>query len=192
MSYTRPMAKRVKKKSSMLFPYLLIIIGLALVSVWVTHRYFYNRALRLSDSIVELYRKDPGNIALPTRITIPGIVSLPVVESTKVNGTWTVSAVTANHVHASASPGSRGNIIIYAHNLKKLFGNMKKLKRGQIINIVTSDGILHQYKVDKIQTVNPTQSELLAPTPTEVLTLYTCTGFFDAQRLVVRAEPVKK
>lgn len=39
------------------FPIFLIAIGLVLVGLWGTHRYFYNRSLALSDAILASYAR---------------------------------------------------------------------------------------------------------------------------------------
>jgi len=41
--------------------------------------------------------------------------------------------------------------------------------------------------VNKITAVYPNQVQIIAPTKNETLTLYTCTGFYDEKRLIVRA-----
>lgn len=89
----------------------------------------------------------------------------------------------------SALPGENGNIILYGHNLNTIFGYLMDTKIGAIVNIRMTDGSLHRYTVTETQVVAPSQTQLLAPTTHEVLTLYTCTGLLDSLRFVVRAIP---
>ena len=121
-----------------------------------------------------------------------GSQKLALAETTTIqeeNGAWTVSATSANHVIQSALPGENGNIIIYGHNLNTIFGYLMNIQVGSIVNLRNSDGSLHIYTVTSTEYVNPNQTELLAPTTNEVLTLYTCTGLLDSLRFVVRAVP---
>ena len=46
------------------------------------------------------------------------------------------------------------------------------------------------YTVSEIKEVIPSQIEVIAPTPDETLTLYTCSGFGDSMRLIVIAKRV--
>jgi LPXTG-site transpeptidase (sortase) family protein len=182
-----------KRRSKFLFRggNVLIITGIILMALWGVHRFFYNRSLSLSDAILASYAQTHSEVAYPIHITIGEAIRLPVVESGKVNGVWAVSQTSANHVQASALPGEAGNIIIYGHNLNTIFGYLVDQRVGTVVDIRTNDGKLHKYKISDIHIVDPSQTDLLAPTTTEILTLYTCTGFLDSQRFVARATPVK-
>jgi LPXTG-site transpeptidase (sortase) family protein len=46
------------------------------------------------------------------------------------------------------------------------------------------------YKIVSRSIVKPDAIEIALPTSIETLTLYTCVGLFDSQRLVLHAEPV--
>lgn len=173
-------------------PLILISFGLALLALWGLHRYFYTRSLSLSDAILAAYKaKRPETTSYPIHITIDGITNVPIVESGKEHGVWTVSTTRANHVIQSAVPGENGNIVIYGHNLNSIFGYLMNIHVGAIVRIRMSDGSLHTYSVTDTHYVVPSQTELLAPTTHEALTLYTCTGLLDSLRFVVRAEPVQ-
>lgn len=184
------MAKRKRKPAPSRLPLILIALGLILLSLWGVHRFFYVRSISLSDAILAAYKARRQNTAsYPIHIEIDGITSVPVVEAGRENGAWTVSATSANHVIQSALPGENGNIIIYGHNLNTIFGYLMNIQVGSIVNLRNSDGSLHIYTVTSTEYVNPNQTELLAPTTNEVLTLYTCTGLLDSLRFVVRAVP---
>lgn len=194
--YTGLMPKKSKKSQQTRhspFPWLplvLIIIGISLMSFWVVHRYFYDQSIALSKALIASYTAESSSIPTPIHITIGNSVSLPVVESGRTkNGDWAISDTSANHVRESALPGTPGNIIIYAHNLDRLFGKIQWVQKGETIRVRTTDGQLYTYKVIATTTVYPSQTELLQPTKHEVLTLYTCTGLFDSQRFVVQAIP---
>jgi LPXTG-site transpeptidase (sortase) family protein len=186
------MAKRKIKKARSRIPLILIALGLMLVGLWGVHRYFYNRSISLSDAILTAYKAQrPAGASYPIHIEIDGITNVPIVEAGRQNGVWTVSNTSANHVIQSALPGENGNIILYGHNLNSIFGYLMNIKIGDIINIRMTDTTLHTYSVTDTQYVTPSQTQLLAPTTHEVLTLYTCTGLLDSLRFVVRAVPAK-
>lgn len=179
----------VKKKTIQWFPIFLIIMGALLVSLWGLHKFTYNRALSISEKLLSTYSKQKTETALPIHIGIGTRISLPIVEAGRENGLWAVSQTSANHVKQSALPNEKGNIIIYGHNLNKIFGYLTDTKVGDIIKLRMTDGTLHKYKVEETHYVSPSQTALLAPTREEVLTVYTCAGLFDSLRFVVRAKP---
>jgi LPXTG-site transpeptidase (sortase) family protein len=187
------MAKRRKKiLPPSRLPIVLIAIGLSLLTLWGVHRYFYARSISLSDTILAAYKAQrPATASYPIHIEIDGITNIPIVEAGRENGVWTVSPTSANHVIQSALPGENGNIILYGHNLNSIFGYLMAIKIGASINIRMTDGSLHRYTVTETQVVAPGQTQLLAPTTHEVLTLYTCTGLLDSLRFVVRAVPAQ-
>lgn len=126
----------------------------------------------------------------PRLITISGFINnLPIQSGTYFDGEWTVSDDTASYLIQSALPGEAGNTIIYGHNLPSIFGPLQQLKGGEKIVITTAAGDQHTYTVTEVLEVTLDQVEYLAPTQEEILTLYTCAGWLDTKRLVVRAHP---
>lgn len=125
----------------------------------------------------------------PLRIIIPNIsIDLPVLEAKIVNGYWEVSENSGSHGTGSANPKEKGNIVIFAHARKGLFYNLKDVKENDSVYLFTKDN-WRRYKVSEIISVYPNQTEVITPTKEEVLTLYTCTGFNDEKRLIVKALP---
>ncbi|MDP3987986.1 MAG: sortase [Candidatus Levybacteria bacterium] len=125
----------------------------------------------------------------PVRILIPNEkIDLPVVEAKLVAGFWEVSENSASHGVGSANPGEKGNIVIFAHARQGLFYNLKDVKEGETVYLFTKDN-WRKYKISKITSVYPNQTETIAPTKEETLTIYTCTGFYDEKRLIVKALP---
>ena len=118
-------------------------------------------------------------------------IDLPITPAFIVDGIWETSQEAATHLATSARPGEGSNIIVYGHNLNRLFGPLTKVKIGDQVEITTIDGHQFLYQVQEIKQVKPSEIELVTPTDYEVLTLYTCVGFLDSQRLVIRAFPVK-
>lgn len=130
--------------------------------------------------------------SLPVKIEIPSLnISLPITVSTiSEKGIWEISEAGASFLGSSGVPGSDTNTVIYGHNKKYLFGSLVSLKTGDKIFIQSEDGIQHQYIVEETKTVSPNEISVVLPTDEERLTVYTCTGFLDSKRFVVRAKPV--
>lgn len=124
------------------------------------------------------------------RIIIPRInINLPIVEAPVVDGYWQLSENFASHGQGSANPGEKGNTVIFAHARVNLFYNLRDAQKEDLIYIFTKDK-WRAYKVQEITTVFPSQVEVIKPTSNETLTLYTCSGFYDEKRLIVRATPI--
>jgi LPXTG-site transpeptidase (sortase) family protein len=129
--------------------------------------------------------------AKPVQIMISALdINLRIGQTTTEKAKWEVYKDGASHLSTSANPFTSGNIIIYGHNTKNRFKKLPEIKNGDIIILKTSDGKERKYKVVEIQTVKPDQTSLLLPTTVETLTVYTCAGFADTERFVVRSTPV--
>lgn len=144
-----------------------------------------NNPIKIDPKIISSSHKNHP----PLRIIIPNTsIDLPVVEAKIVAGFWEVSENSASHGVGSANPGEKGNIVVFAHARKGLFYNLKDVKEGDVVYLFTKDS-WRNYKVNKITSVYPNQTETIAQTKEETLTLYTCTGFYDEKRLIVKALP---
>lgn len=130
------------------------------------------------------YRK-----ALPTHIKIKNIVDQPIEEFDYApDGMPIISNDHVSHSIDSARPGEKGNMILYGHNLTKILGKLRFTKVGDVIDITNADGQVVQYKVTSVQTVETTETHWLEQTDAAVVTVYTCIGWMDSQRFVVRGE----
>lgn len=122
----------------------------------------------------------------PTGITFPSLEKSLVVSAGVIrNGEWDLFDDKAAWLATSAVPGE-GNVIIYAHNTKNLFGDLNQLKVGDLIEVTQAD-TRHRYQVRERRKINPNQVEAIL-SPNNQLTLYTCEGSFDQKRLVVYAD----
>ena len=128
---------------------------------------------------------------LPVRILLPKEnIDLNVTPSKIINGYWELSENTASYGEGSGIPGQNGNTVIFAHAREGLFYNLKDVQVNDVIYVFTKNN-WYRYKVNKITAVYPNQTEVIAPTKNQTLTLYTCTGFSDEKRLIVTAIPQK-
>ncbi len=179
----------INRSHSLLFPYTLLALGICLLTLWGTHVYFRTRSLTLNEAILATLEQAPQHAELPVRIHIPSITTVDIVRAGKINGEWTISEHAANFVMQSATPGTPGNSIIYGHNTYNIFANLIRTKRGDRVTVYMSNGTILTYTVVDIQEVTPDRTDLLKSTVTEVLTIYTCSGWLDSKRFVLRAVP---
>jgi sortase A len=102
-------------------------------------------------------------------------------------------ALAVGHVPATARPGEPGNVAIAAHR-DTFFRNVRYIKKGDDIRIVTADGNFN-YVVTSTSIVTPKNVKVLDPTPSRMLTLVTCYPFNwigpAPNRFIVRARQVE-
>ncbi len=140
---------------------------------------------------IEGFVSEEENVSLiPNRILIPDVdIDLEIGRSKIVGGYWEVFSDKAGWGEGSGLPGREGNQVIFAHARKGLFLPLRSIKPGAKIYVLT-DSSWFNYTVSEIKEVIPSQIEVIAPTPDETLTLYTCSGFGDSMRLIVIAKRV--
>lgn len=127
-----------------------------------------------------------ANSTSPVRLTIQSAgIDVPV----KKAENYQFSDHEAIFINTSQAIGT-GNSVIYAHNWHSLFGKLGKAKVGETITVFLTDGRQYQYQVTQIHTVSPQTLAILKPTTDSRLTLFTCTGFLDKDRLVVVAKQI--
>jgi len=127
----------------------------------------------------------------PVQVIIPSLkIDLPVESANIKNGVWDISYSNATFLNSSSRPGNGGNVVVYGHNKKLIFGNLPYLSIGQKITIKTEDGTLYNYEVYRKDFVKPDRIDLVSPTDHEELTLFTCWGLFDSQRVVIKGKPI--
>ena len=89
----------------------------------------------------------------------------------------------------SANPGQDGNLVLSAHNdvFGEIFRRLDDLQRGDEVTVYTAQRA-YVYVVTGTLIVEPTEVDLLAPTPNATLTLISCYPYLvDNQRIVVQA-----
>lgn len=163
--------------------------GLFLISIFIGWRFYNARILSFkTDDISASSETQSSN---PVSINVAAIgLNLSIEESRIVGGVWEISYQGASHLDKSADPGEAGNIVIYGHNKNSLFGPIRWLKEGDLIEIKSEEGTLYNYRAVKIAITTPNDIEYVLPKSEETLTLYTCTGFADSKRFIVVAKRV--
>jgi len=125
----------------------------------------------------------------PARIIIPSLkIDLPIFPAKAEGSKWEIFENGASYLLGSGIPGQKGNVVIYSHNKRHLFGPLLGIKEGAEIKIENKKGDIFSYEVLKTKIVSPSQVEILLPTDEPTLTLYTCTGFADSKRFVAIAK----
>lgn len=169
---------------------ILLLVGVsffALAFLWQRAYQFQQDNLSFSsfpEVVTEIKEED-----LPERILIPQVrIDLPVLLAKVTDNRWEVSEEGASYLLGSGIPGKEGNVVIYGHNKNSLFGPIRWVERETEIKIVNKRGEEFIYKIVETKTVSPDSIDILSATQDPVLTLYTCTGFLDSQRHVVRAK----
>ena len=120
------------------------------------------------------------------RIQVPAIgVDAPVVQG---DGWEQLKKGVAQHI-GTPNPGENGNIVLSGHNdvFGEVFRDLDQLKPGDTVILFTSQR-QSTYVISGTQIVQPTQVEVMNPTPNPTLTLISCHPYLiDTHRIVVSA-----
>jgi LPXTG-site transpeptidase (sortase) family protein len=187
--------RKTKKPKSFLqqnIPMILMVIGIFFMSLSAIHWYLRYQALSLDKELLAQYAsyEIAGAEKRPVQIKIPWFVDVAISQQILIDNQWTIAEKEASYLANSARLGEAGNIIIYGHNTRQILGNIRALKGNEIITLTSAEGKEYLYQVSEIAEVDPNQTKYLLPTEEEVLTLYTCSGFMDQKRFIVRAKPI--
>jgi LPXTG-site transpeptidase (sortase) family protein len=95
------------------------------------------------------------------------------------------------HYPGTAWPGGGSNIYLYAHARDGMFISLWNAVIGDKVVLTLVDGSQRRYVVSRIRpSVRWNDMSVLDPTPTEQLTLQTCTSYqVTAPRFIVIAVP---
>jgi sortase A len=119
------------------------------------------------------------------RIQVPTIsVDAPIVQG---DGWEQLKKGVGQHI-GSANPGQKGNLVLTAHNdvFGEIFRHLDELNKGDQVIIYTNQRA-YTYIVSASEIVEPTQVEVMAPTPQETITLISCYPYrVDNKRIVVK------
>ncbi len=169
----------------------LIVVGIILIAGGIFSLVRYQTlSLPLS--------KSSGNfseVLASTTPSLPKFVSIPkskiyvqVAVGGYKYGKWIIDDNYALYLPNSGKLGEGGNTILYAHSRESLFGNLKKASIGDLVILGDANGKLYSYKVYSMEYIKPHQTEKINTGKNDTVTLFTCDGWFDEKRLVVKAE----
>jgi sortase A len=98
------------------------------------------------------------------------------------------------HIPGTPLPGQQGNVALAGHR-DTFFRGLRNIQRNDEITLTTLHGSF-SYRVDSTQVVEPEDTEVLAATPDDFLTLATCYPFYYVgpapKRFIVRAHRISK
>lgn len=183
--------KIVKKNSRQVLPAVLVVVGCILLGLSILHQVLKLRALLPGDvSSTQLVQSETvKNPEQRPIIFTFGDTAVSVKSGIETSSGWTLDQKSVFHVEQSSYPNENGNIIIYGHNTKSVLGNLKQLQVNDTVSLQLKNGSVREYQIFDIVTVSPNENGYLFPTAQEQLTIYTCTGWLDKDRLIVRAVP---
>ncbi len=123
-------------------------------------------------------------------ILIPSAnIELPAYAARITGVTWQTTKRGVSYLSTSPLPGEPGNSVLYGHNWSNLLGNLHVVKPGDPV-YVTRGNTTTRFLIRYVAVVDSKESSVYAPSRDTRLTLYTCAGFLDRERLVVTAFPV--
>jgi len=130
-----------------------------------------------------LTRPAPPPLAV---LRIPRLgLEVPVLEGTDE---WTLDRA-AGHIEGTAGPAEAGNVGIAGHR-DGFFRVLKDIAAGDVLEMELRVGV-RRFRVDRISIVGPDDTEVIAPTTQNLVTLVTCYPFYFVgsapQRFIVRA-----
>ena len=178
--------KTLRERNQALILFISGLIFIVIFSVWRVYR---SRILSFDTQATEVAAKNEGT--RPTHLKIPRLgVDLKVSEAAIIEGVWQISPDSASHLNVSSGLGGRGNTVIYGHNKTNILGPIRWMNIGDVVELASEDGKTYTYSVEKTVEVESNNLEYILPKDYEVLTMYTCTGFFDSKRFIVVAKRV--
>lgn len=163
----------------------LIILGILIFTLGTLSQFqiFYNSLKTVQEAPVEV----PTGQS-PIGIEIASInLDAKIVQGGFVNGEWILSDDEALYLPTSGKIGEGYNTIIYAHNTTELFGSMKAVSVGDLITITDNEGKDFNYSVFLKENIDPQDLKKLYSDEEDIITLFTCDGWFDQERLLVKA-----
>lgn len=166
-----------------------VVVGCLLMLVVVAYR--FQQARRLSFNLqADQVQASSQSKALTKKISLSKYkVTLDVTQASIIDGVWQINETTANHLESSANPGEDGNIVIYGHNSREVFGPLRWMSPGEVIELTNDKGEVLKYTIKEIIETNPEDITWVLPKDRETLTVYTCSGFLNSKRHVVVAYP---
>ncbi len=126
--------------------------------------------------------------SLPAEINIPRFkLNLPVQPGGFKEDNWILLENAVMFLDTSGLPGEGYNTVLYGHNYLNLLQNLKYLKTGDQIIVKTQNEKEFVYEVRELKKAKPSEVWQLKSETPNTLTLFTCQGAFDQERLIVKA-----
>lgn len=168
----------------------LLVIGL--ISILTFGYLLYQRynpqnlAFNITEVSATSENRSSNTQPVGVRITSINLV-LPITPAEIKENKWQASSNSISHLKTSPIPGEKGNSILYGHNWPNLLGSLKNVNPGEKITIIYSDNSSEDFEIEYKTKVSPSEISILNNSEDSRITLYTCAGFLDTERLVVVA-----
>lgn len=173
------------------YPFLVvlsILVSLGVYGLFVASEWSLEKSVETVAPIAQYSSPTPTTKIPPTRIRITTLKKDLPVQAALVRGNdWDMFDDAIAWLSTSAVPGE-GNVILYGHNRTRLFGDLYKLKAGDVVE-VEQNGAWRRYSVTESRAVKANDVDSIL-SDEDRLTLYTCEGSFDQKRRVVYANPL--
>lgn len=135
---------------------------------WESVRYVYEPKPRESDPIPEMAVREENGFGYIGILEIPDLdLTLPVMADWDYDRLQVAPCVYTGSYYT-------GNLVICAHNFSSHFGRLLGIELGTEVYLTTVDGYVYSYRVDNVETVQPTEKERMTEASDWDLTLFTC------------------
>lgn len=126
----------------------------------------------------------------PTKVIIPALALENKLETGVYDAkthTWSLSQVNAHYAEQSAPANLEGgNVFVYGHNSKNIFGRLNQMVLGQEAILETTNQLRFYYQLASISEVQPSDVWALDYSGPPILTIQTCTGNWNEKRQMFR------
>lgn len=146
------------------------------------------RPLEFSELHSEIQAKElKEEQLLPVTLKIDSIqLTLPIIKGEIKDGSWVLADNAASVI--STKDASDSGWIVYGHNYPRILGALQHVTENDKVTLVLQNGKTVEYLVTDKEIVSPESIYSLTPGDFTDLIIYTCTGFLDSQRLIVKAQ----
>ncbi|KKQ67355.1 MAG: hypothetical protein US86_C0001G0282 [Candidatus Daviesbacteria bacterium GW2011_GWA2_38_24] len=152
---------------------------------------FTNNVETSNPGYQKLQEKAVKEYSLPQKIAIPKInLTVSITEGGIKDNGWILSKTEVMYVPTSGKLGEGFNTVLYAHKRKGLFLHLNKLQKWDRIVVYDSQNKEYNFEVFSKEVVKPIEVERIKTNEENTLTLFTCDGWLDKSRLVVKAKMI--
>lgn len=182
----------------------IILIGFAAVLL-VYNNYENQKAQEYSGRLIHSIKEDIASNELKDKITDPfdeemtvkeidgygyiGYLSIPALNlDLPVMSEWDYGRLKISPCRYYGSTKT-DNLVVAAHNYRAHFGYLGNLKPGDTVVFTDIDAVTHNYKVDSVDLLMPTDVDKVKDAGDDLI-LYTCT-YGGKKRIIVRCNYVE-
>ena len=182
----------------------IILIGFAAVLL-VYNNYENQKAQEYSGRLIHSIKEDIASNELKDKITDPfdeemtvkeidgygyiGYLSVPALNiDLPVMSEWDYGRLKISPCRYYGSTKT-DNLVVAAHNYRAHFGYLGNLKPGDTVVFTDMDAVTHNYKVDSVDLLMPTDVDKVKDAGDDLI-LYTCT-YGGKKRIIVRCNYVE-